>query len=95
VIERREFITLLGGAVAVSPLSAHAQQSTVPVIGFLSSLSHSDLGLVLPGFHQGLNDTGFVEGRTVAIEYRWAEGDYHRLPSLSAEVGAAACNSVS
>jgi putative tryptophan/tyrosine transport system substrate-binding protein len=83
---RRKFITLLGGAVAVSPLSARAQQSTVPVIGFLSSLSQSDLGLVIPGFHQGLNETGFVEGRTVAIEYRWAEGDYHRLPSLSADL---------
>jgi putative tryptophan/tyrosine transport system substrate-binding protein len=58
----------------------------VPVIGFLSSLSQSDLGLVIPGFHQGLNETGFVEGRTVAIEYRWAEGDYHRLPSLSADL---------
>jgi putative ABC transport system substrate-binding protein len=58
----------------------------VPVIGFLSSLSHNDLGLVLPGFHQGLNDTGFAEGRTVAIEYRWAEGDYHRLSSLSADL---------
>src|SRR6266446_6212982 len=84
-VNRREFITLLGGAAAW-PLAARAQQSTVPVIGFLSSLSHSDLGLVIPGFHQGLNETGFVEGRTVAIEYRWAEGDYHRLPSLSADL---------
>jgi len=85
-MRRREFITLIGGAAAAWPLGARAQQSTVPVIGFLSSLSHSDLGLVIPGFHQGLNETGFVEGRTVAIEYRWAEGDYHRLPSLSADL---------
>jgi putative tryptophan/tyrosine transport system substrate-binding protein len=85
-MRRREFMSLLAGATAAWPLAARAQQPTVPVIGFLSSLSHNDLGLVLPGFHQGLNDTGFVEGRTVAIEYRWAEGDYHRLPSLSADL---------
>ena len=55
----------------------------MPVIGFLSSLAHTDLGLVIPGFHEGLNGAGFFEGRNIAIEYRWAEGDYQRLPALA------------
>jgi putative tryptophan/tyrosine transport system substrate-binding protein len=85
-VNRREFITLLGGAAAAWPVAARAQQPALPVIGFLSSLAHSDLGLVLPGLHRGLNDAGFVEGRNLAIEYRWAEGDYQRLPTLAAEL---------
>jgi putative ABC transport system substrate-binding protein len=82
---RREFIMLLGSA-AVWPVAARAQQAAVPVIGFLSSLSQNDLGLVIPGFLQGLNGAGFVEGRSIAIEYRWAEGDYRRLPALAADL---------
>src|SRR5262244_4580452 len=80
-VKRREFITRLGGATAW-PLAARAQPA-MPVIGFLSSLTHTDLGLVIPGFHEGLNGAGFVEGRNIAIEYRWAEGDYQRLPALA------------
>jgi putative ABC transport system substrate-binding protein len=80
---RREFITGLGGAAAAWPLTARAQQPTNPVIGLLSSLAPGDLGLVMPGFHQGLNAAGFVEGRNVAIEYRWAQGDYQALATTS------------
>ena len=85
-MQRREFITLLGGAAVVGPLAAEAQQPAVPVIGFLSSLSPSDLTLVMPAFHEGLGSMGFVDGRNITIEYRWAEGDYHRLPALSADL---------
>ena len=83
-MKRREFITLVGGAAAW-PLAARAQPA-MPVIGFVSSLAHSDLGLVVPGFHEGLNAAGFIEGRNIAIEYRWAESDYQRLPALAADL---------
>jgi putative tryptophan/tyrosine transport system substrate-binding protein len=84
-LKRREIITLLGSMVGAWPLAARAQP-TMPVIGFLSSLAHTDLGLVIPGFHEGLNAAGFVEGRNIAIEYRWAEGDYRRLPALAGDL---------
>ena len=84
-MRRRAFIAALGG-VAVMPLAASAQQVAIPIVGFLSSLSHRDLGLVLPGFHEGLSATGFVEGRNIAMEYRWAGGDYRRLPALAADL---------
>jgi putative ABC transport system substrate-binding protein len=76
---------LLGGAAAW-PLAARAQQPVMPVVGFLSSLSQNDLGLVIPGFLQGLNGAGFIEGRSIAIEYRWAEGEYQRLPALAGDL---------
>ena len=84
-MRRREFIRLLGGAATAWPIVARAQPA-MPVIGFLSSLAHTDLGLVIPGFREGLNATGFVEGRNIAIEYRWAEGDYRRLPALAGDL---------
>jgi putative tryptophan/tyrosine transport system substrate-binding protein len=85
-MRRREFITLLGGAATVWPMAARAQSSKLPLIGFLSSGSPSPLRDPLSAFHQALAGEGFVENQNVTIEYRWAEGDYTRLPSLAAEL---------
>ena len=84
-MRRREFITLLGGAAAAWPLSARAQQQ-LPVIGILSSRSRATDALLIAVIRQGLNDTGFIEGRNVSIEYRWAEGNYGRLAALAADL---------
>jgi putative tryptophan/tyrosine transport system substrate-binding protein len=85
MIRRREFITLLGG-MAAWPLSARAQQPAVPVIGFLDPRSPDTLGGRLHAFRHGLKETGHVEGETVAVVYRWAEGQYDRLPELVADL---------
>ena len=85
-MKRREFITGLVDAGAVWPVAARAQQTTMPIVGFLGGTSPDTLADRLRAFRQGLKDTGYIEGENLAIEYRWAENQIERLPELAADL---------
>ena len=85
-MQRREFITLLGGAAAAWPFAVQAQQPAMPIIGYMSARSPEDTVQVLEAFHKGLGEGGFVCDRNVKVVYRWARGDYSQLPTLAAEL---------
>src|SRR5712692_1015450 len=86
---RREFVSLMGGAVVAWPLAARAQAPAMPVVGFLSGASAETYERNVAAFRQGLTETGYVDGQNIALEFRWAEGQYDRLLGLAGRAGSA------
>src|SRR6478672_10239094 len=85
-MQRRKFISLLGGAIAVWPLAVHAQQPALPVVAFVRDGSLEANAGYVAAFRKGLSESGYVEGQNVAVEYHWLEGQYDRLPALMADL---------
>src|SRR6516164_7049947 len=85
-MRRREFIIVFGGAAAAWPLVARAQQTPLPVIGYLNSVSPQPFANYVAGFRAGLKETGYIDRQNVTIEFRWAEGHYERLPGMAADL---------
>jgi putative ABC transport system substrate-binding protein len=85
-MRRREFIFSVSGAAATCSIGAQAQQQATPLVGFLGPASPTEYAHLVAAFRQGLSETGYVEGQNLAIEFRWAEGKYDRLPAFAAEL---------
>src|SRR5438105_6152597 len=85
-MKRREFVARVGALLLVSPLAVRAQRQSVPLIGYLNTATANEYGRLVEGFRQGLQDSGYFEGKNVAIEFRWAEGRYDRLAALATEL---------
>jgi len=85
-MQRRRFITLVGGTVIAWPLAGRAQQRALPIIGFLSSAAPGPFKQLVEAFQRGLNEKGFIEGQNATIEYRWAEGHFDRLPAFATDL---------